>query len=153
MTEHTEARSVRLHREADAAQERYHALRREARSAEQAEEAARRPAEPRPEPDLPEYVLFSRYTSGRVYHYAAVGWNIGGHVRWAVTGQEARRFNWPGLLDFIGAANWSSLYHVTDTVSLMPPGAEVPAAETVGPFGAVGRPVVPPNTGNPRYLL
>lgn len=135
MTEHTGATAAELHREADAAQERYHALRRAARAAEKAEDAARRPKEPRPKPDLPEYVLFARYQGGRIYHYAAVGWNQGGQVRWAVTGQEARRFNWPGLLEFIGETNWSSLQHVTNSAEMVPAGAEPPAAETVGPFG------------------
>lgn len=131
--------SVELYRMGDEAQATYHELRRAARLAQKAEEESRRPAEPRPTPDLPEFILFARYTGGRVYHYAAVGWNVGGQVRWAVTGTEARRFNWPGLLEFIGEANWSTLQHVTNVEPLVAPGAEPPAAETVGSFGQIKR--------------
>ncbi|QHB37832.1 hypothetical protein I5G63_gp092 [Mycobacterium phage Imvubu] len=120
-------------------------LAQQALAARQAEEAARRPQEPAVEAGLPEFVMFSRYESGRVYTYAAIGWQEGRGrtrvTRWAVTGQETRRFNWPGLLNFIGEANWHTLYQFTDSRSLMPAGAEPPVAEEMARYGRVRRTV------------
>ncbi|AHJ88392.1 hypothetical protein CG91_gp092 [Mycobacterium phage 39HC] len=114
------------------------AERAEARALLLAREAAR--------PKMPEvgegpaYVVFRRYQAGREYAYAAVGWREGRSVRWAVTGAETRRFNWPGLLEFIGEANWSTLWTVTAADRLGPePGAEPPTAEVMGRFGRVER--------------
>jgi hypothetical protein len=88
----------------------------------------------------PAYVIFRRYQSGREYGYAAVGWREGRSVRWAVTGSETRRFNWPGLLEFIGEANWPTLWTVTAGERLGPePGAEPPTAEVMGRYGRVER--------------
>lgn len=97
-------------------------------------------------------VSFSKYQSGRLYNYAAVGWVAAhvdeiaappaGHkvVRWAVTGMETRRMNWAGLLDFIGEANWPTLYLMTEDKLLGPlPGEEGPIAEVMGNYGRVER--------------
>ncbi|AYD82074.1 hypothetical protein I5G60_gp82 [Mycobacterium phage Saguaro] len=130
--------AAQLREEARKAREIADQLATAARDATAAEAAARRPKEPTPG-DEPEYVVFRRYTSGREYHYAAVGWRIGNTVRWAVTGQETRRFNWAGLLEFIGETNWNSIRVVTDTLAVLPPGAEPPAAEYMGAFGKVKR--------------
>lgn len=124
-----------------------------AAKARQAEEAARRPQEPLVLENLPEFVMFQRYDSGRVYTYAAVGWNPGkGNAnRWAVTGQESRRFNWNGLLNFIGEANWGTLYQFTDTVALVPAKDAPPVAERMGKYGRVeGVDVVTPLTATYR---
>lgn len=113
------------------------ALRKQAEQTLAAEAEARRPRQPEVADGLPEFVMFSRYQSGRAHTYAAIGWREGHHVRWAVTGSETRRFNWRGLLAFIGEANWSTLHQFTDTTSLLPAGAEPPVAETMGEYGRV----------------
>ena len=102
-------------------------------------------------------VTFSRYQSGRNYNYAALGWRDGAAIRWVVTGHEKRRFNWPGLLEFIGEANWPTLHQVTETVRIGPdPALEAPVAEVMGDYGrvqrteAVGR-SVDPMLGFPRF--
>lgn len=46
----------------------------QAAAARRAELEASRPKEPPVEAGLPEFVMFSRYQSGRVYTYAAIGW-------------------------------------------------------------------------------
>lgn len=116
-------------------------LARQATVAARLEKEAATPREPEVEPGLPEFVMFSRYESGRVYTYAAIGWVEGRGrtriTRWAVTGSETRRFNWPGLLAFIGEGNWSTLYQFTDTVALRAPGGEPPVAERMGRYGRV----------------
>lgn len=108
-----------------------------------AQEELRRREEARPKmPPLAEgesaTVIFTKYQAGREYHYAAVGWRQGRSVRWAVTGQTTDRLNWPGLLQFIGEANWPSLRVVTDTENIGPsPDEEAPVAERMGSFGRV----------------
>ncbi|AGT12824.1 hypothetical protein REPROBATE_88 [Mycobacterium phage Reprobate] len=102
-----------------------------------AEEEARKPKMPRVAQGEHPVVAFERYQSGRNYNYAAVGWRDGRSVRWAVTGQEGRRFNWPGLLQFIGEANWATLRSLVDGDSLLPEGVEPPVAEEMGAFGRV----------------
>ncbi|QBI96447.1 hypothetical protein SEA_DONNY_89 [Mycobacterium phage Donny] len=102
-----------------------------------AEEEARKPKMPRVAQGENPVVAFSRYYSGREYAYAAVGWRDGRSVRWAVTGQEGRRFNWPGLLQFVGEANWATLRSLVDGESLLPEGVEPPVAEEMGDFGRV----------------
>ena len=135
-----------LQAQADQAARIARELAEQAAAARQAEEAARRPQEPAVEAGLPEFVMFSRYESGRVYTYAAIGWQEGRGrtrvTRWAVTGQETRRFNWPGLLAFIGEANWHTLYQFTDSRSLLPAGAEPPVAEEMARYGRVRRTVL-----------
>ena len=81
-------------------------------------------------------VSFSKYQSGREYHYAAIGWREGRSIRWAVTGQESRRFNWSGLLEFIGAANWHTVRRMHEGEALGP-NIEPPVAERMGAFGRV----------------
>lgn len=83
-------------------------------------------------------VMFTKYQAGREYHYAAVGWRQGHSVRWAVTGNTTDRLNWPGLLQFIGEANWPSLRVVIDTTRIGPdPDEEAPVAERMGAYGRV----------------
>lgn len=101
-----------------------------------AEEAARKPKQP----DLsqgPQYVVFTKYQSGREYHYAAIGWRWGRSDRWTVTGQTSDRFTWAGLLAFIGEANWSSLAQVAALAPMVAPGNEPPVAERMGRYGTV----------------
>ena len=93
-------------------------------------------------------VSFSRYQSGRLYNYAAIGWRVGEHVRWAVTGTEKRRFNWAALLDFIGEANWPSMYLMVEDRLLGPTAEQAgPVVETVGNFGRVRATPVDPFAG------
>lgn len=83
-------------------------------------------------------VCFTKYQSGREYNYAAIGWRQGRSVRWAVTGQTTDRMNWPGLLSFIGEANWPSLHSMTEDRLLGPlPGQEAPVRERMGSYGRV----------------
>lgn len=88
-------------------------------------------------------VRFAKYQNGRTYNYAAIGWVAGTSgatkvIRWAVTGQEGRRFNWSGLLDFIGEANWPTLYEMTEHRLLGPDVEhESPLAQTMGDYGRV----------------
>jgi hypothetical protein len=113
-------------------------LTREADAATAAERAASRPQMP-PVGGTGDraIVCFTRYQSGREYNYAALGWQLGRSVRWAVTGRR-RRFNWAGLLDFIGEANWGSLHLMHEARLLGPlPGAEPAVAERMGSFGKV----------------
>ncbi|AGT12991.1 hypothetical protein KAYACHO_87 [Mycobacterium phage KayaCho] len=111
----------------------------EARALLMAREAAR-PKMPEVGADDRPVVYFTKYQAGREYSYAALGWREGRSVRWVVTGSETRRFNWPGLLEFIGEANWPSLVHMTGGDHLgPPPGAEPPTAEVMGRFGRVER--------------
>lgn len=134
-----------LQAQADQAARIAQELAQQAAAARRAEIAASRPAEPPVEAGLPEFVMFSRYQSGRAYTYAAIGWVEGRGrnqvTRWAVTGSETRRFNWPGLLAFIGEANWSTLHQFTDTRSLLPAGGEPPVAEEMARYGRVRRTV------------
>ena len=90
------------------------AERAEARALMLAREAAR-PQMPEVTDDQPVVVGFGKYQSGREYAFAALGFREGRSVRWVVTGSETRRFNWPGLLEFIGEANWPTLVRM-DTV-------------------------------------
>ena len=118
-------------------------LARQAADQARVERLARTPKEPELEPGLPEFVMFTKYQSGRVYTYAAVGWAEGrGRTqvnRWAITGQEARRFNWAALLKFVGESNWGSLRVFTDARPLLDPGSEPEVAEVMGAFGKVER--------------
>ena len=102
-----------------------------------AEEEARKPQCPKVEENVPVFVTFTRYLNGREYAYSAVGWRIGRSVRWAVTGSEERRFNWPALLQFVGEANWSTLQRVTAQEPILTPGGEPPVAEVMGRYGRV----------------
>lgn len=149
MSEHVAAArpmtAAQLQREAEQAARIAAELSEQAAAARRAELEASRPKEPAVEAGLPEFVMFSRYQSGRVYTYAAVGWQEGRGrtkvTRWAVTGSETRRFNWPGLLNFIGEANWHTLYQFTDSRLLLPAGAEPPVAEEMARYGRVTRTV------------
>lgn len=109
----------------------------QAAAARRAELEASRPQQP----NLADYphpvVYFTRYRSGREYSYAAIGWREGNSVRWAITGNDTRRYNWSGLLNFIGEANWASIIHMTGGVPILPPGAEPPVAERMGRYGRV----------------
>lgn len=126
------------------------ALRAQAALLAAAIEVARTPQQPDVD-DGPQVVTFTRYMGGREYNYAAVGWRLGSSVRWSVTGQSESRFNWPGLLAFIGEANWSSLHLVTDRILIGPPeGQEPPVVEAMGRYGRVQRTTVADRTlGDP----
>lgn len=102
---------------------------------------ARRPQMPDiPNPGDNATVLFRRYQNGKDYGYAAFGWREGGSVRWVVTGAETGRFNWSGLLEFIGEANWSTLHVVTEAERIGPdPEDETPLREVMGKYGRVTR--------------
>jgi len=135
--------SAELQEEALTAQRIADELRRQAIEARQLEKDARTPKMPDVVPSIngmpTATVLFTRYQSGRVYGYAAVGWRVGARtVRWAVTGEETRRFTWAGLLEFIGEANWTSL-HVVSDLDYIGPASEPPVAEVMGRFGKVER--------------
>ena len=47
------------------------------------------------------------------------------------------RYNWAGLLAFIGEANWGTLRQVETTLSLVNPDKVGPVKETVGTYGRV----------------
>jgi hypothetical protein len=131
--------AAELRRRAQEARQEADRLAREANAAQQAELAASRPQMPSVGGVGDRAIVsFTRYQSGREYNYAALGWRLGNSVRWVVTGSETRRFNWPGLLDFIGEANWPSLHLMAEHRLLGPlPGAEPAVAETMGAFGRV----------------
>lgn len=114
-------------------------LLKQAKDIEQAEIDAARPKMPTVLTDAPAYVIFTKYQSGRVYTFAAVGWRVDMRtdVRWAVTGSETRRFNWRGLLEWIGETNWASVHVVTESLPLIDPDDSPPAAESMGSFGRV----------------
>ncbi|QDF17606.1 hypothetical protein SEA_YAGO84_75 [Gordonia phage Yago84] len=63
-------------------------------------------------------VMFTRELSGRTYHYAAQGWRDkrAGRPLFSVTGEEAGRFTWAELLDFIEPANWRTIRVSTSAV-------------------------------------
>ncbi|AYP70074.1 hypothetical protein I5G62_gp88 [Mycobacterium phage CRB2] len=130
--------AAELRRQAAQAREIAEQLARDASAATRAELEASRPKCPVliGEGDSA-MVGFTRYQSGREYRYAAIGWRTGRSVRWMVTGEETRRFNWPGLLAFIGEANWSSLVRLVEGERLLPEGVEPPVAEEMGRFGRV----------------
>ncbi|AKU45578.1 hypothetical protein AU153_gp94 [Mycobacterium phage Pops] len=129
------------------------AFRKQAAEIARAAEEARRPKMPTVHTGVSVVVTFRRYTSGREYNYAAIGWRTGTSVRWAVTGTETRRFNWAGLLDFIGEANWHTLAEVTQTRTVLASGGEPPVAEVMGRYGKVLRTERPasPFVGGSRY--
>ena len=131
--------SAELTRQAHEARVLADELARRALAARHAEEAARRPKMPTVSVGAPVVVTFSKAQSGRVYSFAAVGFRIstGMPVRWAVTGEETRRFNWSGLLNFIGEANWPTLRVMNDGDLLVPEGTEPPVAERMGNYGRV----------------
>ncbi|AER49401.1 hypothetical protein STINGER_87 [Mycobacterium phage Stinger] len=106
--------------------------------AELARREARRPKQPTVEHGSAVVVGFTKYQAGREYAYAAVGWRVGNAVRWTVTGQTTDRLNWPGLLQFIGEANWPSLDRLAGVERLGPePEDEEPVAERMGAYGRV----------------
>lgn len=112
----------------------------EARALLLAREEARPKQPSLDEGGMPTVVTFVKYQAGREYQYAALGWKEGNSTRWVVTGQETRRLNWPGLLEFIGEANWPSLHLVTALTRIGPdPAAEAPVAEVMGRYGRVER--------------
>lgn len=120
-------------------------LDREVAQAELERREALKPKMPEVAEAAPVVVAFSKYQSGREYNYAAVGWRVGRQVRWTTTGQGGDRLNWPGLLQFIGEANWPSLRVMNDGDSLLPEGAEPPVVERMGSYGRVlGSSVVDP---------
>ena len=95
---------------------------------------ARRPVMPEiANPSDSAVVVFNRYQSGKDYGYAAHGWREGSAVRWVVTGQNTERFNWQGLLEWIGEANWHSLHVVTDVKRIGPdPEDDTPSGRVTG---------------------
>lgn len=122
-------------------------------AAAEADRVAREAAKPKM-PSVengPAFVTFTRYLSGREYTYAAVGWRVGRSVRWSVTGQDRERFNWPGLLQFVGDANWPSLTVLTPGDPLITPEAAPPVVERMGQFGRVLSSEIP--TGDPHVGL
>lgn len=129
--------AAELRRQAAQAREIADQLARDAAAAAVAEREASRPKMPQIMDGAPTCVTFTKYQAGREYAYAAVGWRTGRSIRWAVTGSTTDRFNWPGLLDFIGEANWSTLRVVTDQEYVLSPEAEPPAAEKMGSYGRV----------------
>lgn len=137
-------------------------------AAVEAERDAREAAKPK-EPDLsdgPMFVGFSKYMNGRLYTYAAVGWcytqrdvNAGRIAamfrntgRWSITGQEAERYNWAGLLTFIGEANWPTLATLVHDKHLIKPEDAPPVVERMGRFGRVLSSDVPTG-GDPRRRI
>lgn len=114
-----------------------------AKAAQEARDA-RKPKMPTVTAEEPAYVAFARYQAGRNYHYAAVGWRDGRNVRWMVTGATTNRFNWPGLLQWIGEANWPTLCPLTPGEPMVAPGDEPPVAEEMGNYGRVARTVTYP---------
>jgi len=129
--------ATELRRQAEKARAIADELASQAAAAAIAEREAARPKMPNIADNAPTYITFERYQAGRNYGYAAVGWRSGRSVRWAVTGSETRRFNWPGLLDFIGESNWATMRVVTDQDYIVTPGGEPPVAETMGRYGRV----------------
>lgn len=129
--------AAKMREEAARAREIADQLARDAAAATAAEIEASRPRCPTiAEGDNP-VIYFTKYQAGREYGYAAIGWRTGRSVRWAVTGNTTDRFNWPGLLAFIGEANWPSIVRMTGAEHLLPPGAEPPVAEQMGRYGRV----------------
>lgn len=122
---------------ADAAEAAARDMRREAAQLALAAEEARRPRMPAigGEGDRA-IVSFTKYQSGREYNYAAIGWRQGRSVRWAITGETTDRFNWPGLLRWVGEANWPSLQLMVESESLAPD-SEPAVRERMGSFGRV----------------
>ena len=131
--------AAQLRAEAERARAVAEELTRQAAEQAIAEEEARKPRCPQVMEGAPTYVTFTRYMNGREYAYAAVGWRAGRSVRWAVTGSEDRRFNWPALLQYVGEANWSTLRVVVDQEPILTPGGEPPVAEVMGRYGRVER--------------
>lgn len=133
---------------AQQAEQEAKALRHQAALLVMAIQDARRPKEPAiPADGQSVTVVFSKYQGGHNYDFAAVGFRSGSTVRWAVTGSNTGRFNWSGLLSFIGEANWSTLEVVTKTEYIgPPPGSEPAVEETMGQFGQVKATVVDPFT-------
>lgn len=138
-------------------------LARQAGEAARAEEAARRPKAPEVNGEcgpLP-VITFSRYMSGRAYHYAAIAFPVeatrgvvqASRVRWVVTGEETRRFTWSGLLNWIGEANWPTLAVAGEFVPLLSADQEPAVAERMGAYGRVlGTDQVPPSSSGARLI-
>lgn len=129
--------AAKLREEAAKAREIAEQLARDAAAATAAEAEASRPRCPTIGEGEHVFVGFERYQSGRAYVYAAIGWRTGRNVRWAITGNETRRFNWPGLLAFIGESNWGTLHRMNMGERLLPEGLEPPIAERMGSYGRV----------------
>lgn len=128
--------AAELRREAAESAARAKRLRVEAAEIERAERLARTPRMPHIPDGEHRVVLFEKLMSGRSYGFAAVGWRIGGQVRWTVTGNDGEyRHNWAGLLAYVGETNWSTIRLVTGTSPLLAPGDEPAASEKMGPFG------------------
>lgn len=139
---------------------RYLALAEAREKREREEELARREAA---KPTVPHelalngvvHLSFTKYMSGRVYHYGAVGWRVEGTPpRFAVTTtvadrESVLRHTWASLLAFIGEANWESLQVLIPDRNLIKPGGYVPpAAERMGRYGKVlGHEIVEPYLG------
>jgi hypothetical protein len=140
----TEARSYRIEAAAVEAE------------ADRLEQAALEAAKPK-EPDLlggATIVTFTKYESGRIYSYAAVGWRLDRRQsRWAITASvkparsgygssrvvvdEHGRYTWSGLLSFIGEANWPSIARVASVEYLLGDRAEPSVREVMGTYGKV----------------
>ncbi|QWY84429.1 hypothetical protein SEA_KNOCKER_87 [Mycobacterium phage Knocker] len=129
--------AAELRRQAEQARQIADDLARQAAEALVAEREATRPKMPAMGAEDRPVIYFERYQAGKSYSYAAIGWREGRSYRWAVTGSESRRFNWPGLLDFIGEANWPTIVAMTGGEHLLPAGAEPPVAERMGRYGRV----------------
>lgn len=129
--------AAKLREEAARAREIAEQLARDAAAATAAELEASRPKCPTLEDGESAILGFERYQSGRAYVYAAVVFRQGRNIRVAVTGNEARRFNWAGFLSFVGEANWPTLFLMNMGHPLLPPGAEPPVAERMGRYGRV----------------
>lgn len=122
---------------AEAAEAAARDMRREAAQLALAAEEARRPRMPEiGGADDHAIVSFTKYQSGREYNYAAIGWRQGHSVRWTITGETTDRFNWPGLLRWIGEGNWPSIQLMVEAESLAPQ-VESAVQERMGAFGRV----------------
>lgn len=120
----------------------------------------REDAKPR-EPDLsngPVHLSFVRDLRDRAYTYGAVGFRravglygrdrIECSVRWVITAsrigvaqgaKEAGRYNWNGLLEFIGEANWPTIRMMTPGDFLFGAKDAPPMVERMGDYGSVLR--------------
>lgn len=137
-----ESPSAELRRRAKALLERAEQHDLLAAEADRLAREARKPKMPNVEGG-PAFVTFTRYLSGREYAYAAVGWRVGRSVRWSVTGRQGGdgvgvdRYNWPGLLQFVGDANWPSIRPLVPGEPLIAPEDAPPVVERMGDYGRV----------------
>lgn len=109
--------------------------------ARQLAEYERRPKAPKLKDGEARIIAFERYLSGRGYVYAAVGWRQGSNTRWCVTAtgraEQGGRYNWQGLLKFIGEANWGTIREMLYGEPLIAPADEPAVVEQIGPYGRV----------------